>query len=282
MSAEASVRIRPFVNYLHLTYQALFLGRTEDELFRMVREGDRQYREKYSVMIDQIPLNTYIRAYRGAPMYGIRRPNHTLWIRERIGLDQFATTDAVQIGTAPNVPYVHVSKMSGDPYVPTPYRQQGYSYHFGMRGVTLGWHLNTSGWSTESDYANVDMRAFGAGLNLFGIILYGERNVRTISEKAAATEESEPPRGGPFGIPTRVHPSSVISEYTASFAVIRGIMAGVVLEDLSSDASSSKRRSIFVDTHPVPNLQLEFWRRYETGARAQADSMAIAHLFVDF
>src|SRR5690606_14529968 len=72
MSAEASLRLRPFVNYLHLEYQALFLGRVDDKMFRMVRQGDRQYREKYSIMVDQIPLNTYVRAYRGTPMYGLR------------------------------------------------------------------------------------------------------------------------------------------------------------------------------------------------------------------
>ena len=38
-------------------------------------------------------------------MYGIKRVNHTLWIRQRVGLDQFATTRAAEIGLTPTVPF---------------------------------------------------------------------------------------------------------------------------------------------------------------------------------
>ena len=89
MSSEVSLRLRPFVDYLHFTYQNLLLGRPGDKLMRVNNEGDRRFRERYSVMIDALPLNTYVKAYRGTPVYGLRRPNHSLWSRERIGLDQF-------------------------------------------------------------------------------------------------------------------------------------------------------------------------------------------------
>lgn len=280
MSSEFTFRLRPFVRFLHLTYSSLLLGNPYDKTFRMVREGDRGYRERFSAMVDEIPLNTYVRAYRGIPMYGLRRPNHTLWIRERIGLDQFATTDAVEIGTSPNVPFFRASYMKGDPYVDLHLRQKGMSFHGGVRGVTLGWHFNGSGWKTKSEVAEINMSAVGAGLNVFGLILYGEQNRRRVNidpsleDAIAAGDESE--------TPIKIHPSSFIKEYTVAFAGVPGVIFGGIFESLKDDYNNSERRSAFIDVHPIPNIQIEYWRRFETGSRTLADSLAIAHWYLDF
>ncbi|NRA65463.1 MAG: hypothetical protein HRU19_13330 [Pseudobacteriovorax sp.] len=270
MAFEPAIRIRPFINYLHLTYELQFLGRPEDNKFRVVNEGDRRYREKYSIMIDALPFNTYVRAYRGTPMYGLKRPNHTLWIRQRIGLDQFATTEAFEIGGTPNVPFFRVSQMSGDPYVDKPFRQKGSSMHGGVRGVTLGWHLNGSYWDTESDYHKIKMKAFGAGLNVFNTIWYSEKNWRNVSAKTSEV------------IPVYVHPGSTIEEHSIAFAQITGFTAGLMQETLEDDDRDSQRRSIFVDIHPVPGLQLELWRRMETGTRTATDTLGVIHFYVDW
>ncbi|MFW7378612.1 MAG: hypothetical protein ACOH5I_07395 [Oligoflexus sp.] len=272
MALETSMRLRPFKDYLHLTYQALMLGRIEDDMFRVVREGDRRFREKYSLMIDALPLNTYVRAYRGSPMYGLRRPNHTLWIRQRIGFDQMATTEAIELGGTPNVPFFRVSLMQGDPYVSRDLRQKGHSYHGGVRGVTLGWHLNASGWSTESEYHKIDMQAVGGGFNAFQVLLYTERNWRQVSAK----EHSAAPET------LSIHPGSTISETTLAYAGIRGVMFGSVWEELQDPSRQSKRSSYFLDLHPFPYLQLELWRRYETGSRRFEDTLAIMHFYADF
>lgn len=277
MSSEFSVRLRPFIRYLHFTYQNLLLGRIDDENFRIVREGDRRFRERYSVMVDNLPLNTYIRASRGIPTYGLRRPNHSLWIRQRIGLDQYATTEALEIGGTPNVPFYRVSLMTGDPYVAKDQRQKGVSYHAGMRGVTLGWHINGSGWKTKSEADEIDMRAFGGGFNVFGVLLYGERNWRKV-HSVDGSETAEPSEADPNGL----HPSSVISEYTIAYAGITGVMFGSVLEKLDDASRDSKRTNFFLDLHPIPFLQLEYWQRNETGTRQVKDQLAILHLLADF
>ncbi len=270
MSLEPGIRLRPFINYLHISYQALLLGRIEDQLFRLVNEGDRRFREKYAVMVDALPLNTYIRYYRGTPMYGIKRPNHSLWIRQRIGLDQFATTDAWEIGGTPNVPFFRYSQMLGDPYVEKPFRQKGHSFHGGVRGVTLGWHLNGSTWNTSSDYHKIKMKAFGAGANIFKTLIYGERNWRRVSTKTTETEA------------LYVHPGSTITEYTLAFAQITGFTAGVVWEELVDDTRNNRRRSFFVDMHPIPGIQFELWQRSETGSRSVKDILGILHLYGDW
>lgn len=273
MSSVFTLRVRPFVKYLHLTYENTLLGRVDDEIFRIMREGDRRFREKYSVMVDNLPLAAYVRAYRGTPMYGLRRPNHTLWIRERVGLDQFATTEAVEMGATPNVPFFRVSQMTGDPYVESALRQKGTTYHAGLRGVSYGWHVNTSGWNTKSQTTDIKMNAYGAGANIYNVILYGEQNKRTVAINEELAQNFAP---------TRIHPSSNISEYTVAYSGIPGVMFGAIEETYTDTNTSSKRRNYFLDLHPIPFLQVEFWRRFETGARRIADNLAILHLYADF
>jgi hypothetical protein len=113
MSSEISLRVRPFVRWLHLTYQKMFLGRIDDKSLRT--SDARRSKERYHIMIDELPMNMYIKAGRTAPVYGLRRPNHSKWIREKAGFNSFSTVDAVTIGGTPNVPYMHFSQMVGDP-----------------------------------------------------------------------------------------------------------------------------------------------------------------------
>lgn len=278
MANELSVRVRPFVNYLHLTYQALLFGRIGDDTIRTDRGDSQRFREKFSVMIDQLPLNLYARAYRGPPMYGVRRPNHSLWIRSRIGLDQFAMTEAVEFGGTPNVPFLRWSLMNGDPYERPEDRQKGTSFHGGFRGVTLGWHVNGSTWDTKSEKAAVKMRALGAGLKPWKFVIMGERNWREVT-----TLEPDPVAAVEFSSHAiRVHPSSQIDEYTVAFEAWRGILSGFVLERLTDERNDSLRRSIFADFHLIPWLQFEIWRRYESGTRQAADTLSVLHAYFDF
>lgn len=278
MASEYSLRIRPLVETLHLTYQALLLGRIDDSHLRNDRDDPRRYREKYAVMIDHIPLNLYVRASRGQPMYGLRRPNHSLWIRERLGLDQFATTEALEAGGSPNVPFMRASFMFGDPYAKPEDRQRGTTFHGGVRGVTLGWHLNGSTWDSESDKARIKMRALGAGLKPGTFVLMGERNWRKVEEKVLTSDQSLKLRS----LAPRVHPSSEITEWTIAFTGIPGVILGGVQEYLIDPTQESQRRSVFIDLHPIPYLQVEVWRRLETGTRRLVDTLATAHLYYDF
>ena len=136
-------------------------------------------------------------------MYGLKRSNHSLWIRERIGLDQFATTDAYEIGMTPNVPFFRYSQMTGDPYVENRFRQKGNSVHGGLRGVSFGWHINGSYWKTASEMSEVNMHAVGAGFNVLGLIGYGEKNIRNVK---MLTEEKEQ-----NGSPTRLNDRRILN-----------------------------------------------------------------------
>ncbi len=274
MASEFTLRVRPFVEYVHATYTALFMGRIGDTSYRALREDERRFHEKYSLMIDQLPLATYVRAYKGPPMYGVRRPNHTLWIRERLGLDQFATTEAVEVGGTPNVPFLRGSLMLGDPYAEPEDRQKGTSFHGGMRGVTMAWHVNTSLWDTQSEKAQIKMRALGLGLKPWKFIFMAERNWRQVEELEPSVPVLSPS--------IRVHPSSRIDEMTAAFAGLPGVILGYVQEELHDAATDGLRRSVFADFHPIPFLQFEIWRRSETGTRKLTDTLAILHAYYDF
>ncbi len=271
MSSEVSLRLRPFIKYVNFLYSGTLLGRVDDQNLRTVRSDNRRFYERYLAIIDNLPLNTYVKAGRSRPMYGLLRPNHSAWIRERVGLDQFALTDAVEVGGTPNVPFMRGSVMSGDPRVAQDHRQVGRSFHGGLRGVTLGWHVHSSYWDTTSKHHAINMRAVGAGIKPWRFIFTGERNWHTVKAISDQTVTGYTP-----------HPSSVISEYTAAVSPIKGVMIGQVLEDLKDESVESKRKSTFIDIHPVPFLQFELWRRFESGSRDAADTVAIAHLYADF
>lgn len=297
MSSELTLRLRPFIEYLHVTYAGLYMGRIGDRSFRAARDDDRRYLEKYSVMIDNLPMALYVKAGRGQPVYGLRRPNHSLWIRERIGLDQFALTDGIDFGGTPNVPFIRGSVMQGDPRSPPEDRQVGTTVHGGLRGVTLGWHLNGSAWDSRSKKNQVHMRALGGGLRPWKFILMGERNFRTVTTLTPSGDTS-----GWQSLASRIHPSSQIDEWTVAFDGIPGVILGSVYESLDESPlepqadpqdgavppvramgrTRSKRRSLFVDLHPVPNLQVEIWQRQETGSRDLRDVLVVAHLYGDF
>lgn len=277
MSSEYTFRLRPLINWLHLTYSAVFLGRTDDKTFRF-GPNKRYFREKYNIMVDALPMNLYLKYGRGAPLYGQRRPNHSAWIRERIGLDQFATTDSFSFGGTLNVPFIHFSLLEGDPYKEEEDRQKGTSSHFGMRGVSFGWNVHASLWDTKSEKTAVEMSAVGGGAHIFNVLLMGERNFRKVTElqNSASTISGFDHPG------TYSHPSSTISEYTLAWTGMKGLMVGITDENMKTETSSSKRRSYFVDVHPIPSVQLEFWRRQETGERNIWDTLAVFHVYGDF
>jgi hypothetical protein len=136
----------------------------------------------------------------------------------------------------------------------------------------LGWHLNTSGWSTTSEQAAIKMNAFGAGMNLAQLLVYGEHNNREV-EYASTADQS---------LALGVHPSSKISEYTVAFAGIPGIYLGAVQEALQDDTLDRKRLNYFADFHLFPFFQFEFWKRHETGSNDIEDFLFIAHVYADF
>lgn len=277
MNTELSVRLRPLVRWLHFTYQQNYMGRVGDSSYHF-KKSVRRLQTKYALMVDGLPMNLYLRMFQGQPMYGIRRPNHSLWIRERIGLDQFSQTRGVSFGGTPNVPFFHVSLMEGDPDKPSEDRHRGYSLHSGLRGVTLGWHVNTSFWHTESEKHEINMSALGGGANLFKFVIMAERNWRNVSAKDVSPRQTME-----FKTPAdRIFPGSTIEEYSLTYTGLNGLWFGYVGEKLVDFRGESRRSNFFLDFHPFPNFQMEIWRRQETGLRRLFDSLAVFHVYLDW
>ena len=82
MNSEVSVRVRPFIKWLHLTAQSLYLGRPGDGIESKLPSGIRRQTIKGHVQIDGLPMNLHLKAARSTPLYGLRRPNHSLWSLE--------------------------------------------------------------------------------------------------------------------------------------------------------------------------------------------------------
>ena len=276
MGAEYTIRARPFIKYIHGVYTMSLLGRVKDDALRPNRDETRRFRDKYSLMVDNLPLALYGRFYKGQPMYGLRRANHSLWIRERIGLDQYAQTEAWEAGGTPTVPFIRYSQMSGDPEADPADRQVGTSVHGGMRGVTAGWHVNFSLWETKSEKAAIEMSALGLGFAWFDVIGYAERNWRDVKPSSDFLN-------GEFDdSPLRLHPDSTISEYNLSYAGIPGVIIGIVYEEMQLENGEGTKMNYFVDTHIIPFVQFELWFRQEQGFRTADDVLAILHTYADF
>jgi hypothetical protein len=157
-------------------------------------------------------------------------------------------------------------------------KQKGISFHGGLRGVSYGWTINSSYWDTKSTKASINMKAIGAGGKLADFIFYGERNWRTTESFTLSRQIKDKFASQAI----RLHPSSTISDYSLAYAGIKGLMAGFNYETLQDSATNSQRKSFFLDIHPLPYLQFEYWRRYETGTRSLIDSLAVLHLTGDF
>ena len=278
MNSEFSVRLRPFINWLHFVYQANFLGRIGDQSLRATMDDPRRFQQKYAVMIDALPFNLYLRAFRGYPVYGLRHSNHSRWIREKIGFTPYDLIDGVSFGGTPTVPFFHATAIEGNPQDEDEDKQKGFSFYGGLRGVTLGWNIHGSYWDTKSEKAEVSMHALGGGFKIADFVIMGERNSRSVNWLNLDIEETESYRGQAI----RLHPSSSISDYSLAFVGIPGLSFAYIFEELEQLNIESKRQSLSVDFHPVPYLQFEFWRRFETGARKLVDSLFLGHVYWDF
>ena len=278
MNSEFSVRLRPLIKWLHFTYQANFLGRIGDKSLRATMDDSRRFQQKYALMIDALPFNLYLRAFRGYPVYGLRHSNHSRWIREKLGFSPYDLIDGLSFGGTPTVPFFHVSAINGNPQKEDEDKQKGMSLHGGLRGVSFGWHIHGSYWDTKSKKAKVSMHAVGGGFKLADFVLMGERNSRTVNWLNLGTDELDSFRGEAI----RLHPSSSISDYSLAYVGIPGLSIAYILEELEQFNRLSKRQSISIDLHPVPYLQFEFWRRLETGVRTLADILVLGHIYWDF
>ena len=121
------------------------------------------------------------------------------------------------------------------------------------------------------------MRSVDFGLKPWKFILMGERNWRQVTaiDASLGPEEAGEPAAAP------VFPSSRIDAWTVAFAGIPGVTIGHVSEELHDSLNASQRRSVFVNFHPLPFLQLEVWRRFETGTNHLIDTLGVLHLYAD-
>ncbi|MFK7827365.1 MAG: hypothetical protein AB8G05_24690 [Oligoflexales bacterium] len=278
MDSEISMRVRPLINWVHLMYQANFLGRVGDQSFRATINDPRRFQQKYSIMIDALPFNLYLRAFRGYSVYGLRHSNHSRWIREKLGFTPYALIDGLSFGGTPTVPFIHATAINGSPGQNKEDKQKGFSLHGGLRGVSFGWHIHGSYWKTKSEKAEISMHAIGGGLKLADFVLMGENNSRSVGWLNLELDETASYRGE--GI--RLHPSSKIGDYSLTFVGVPGVSLALIFEELEQLAKASHRRSLSIDWHPVPNLQFELWRRFESGARTLVDSLVLGHIYWDF
>jgi hypothetical protein len=121
-----------------------------------VDDASSPYLRTAYVLLSEAPWQSYLKAGRFVPAYGLRLDNHTAFIRRGLHLDDAipeSRVTGVEIGLAPNYPYLNASwfRSKAEGVAPDPF--DPFDVDDGH-----GWAIS-SGWRAES---------WGAGLSWLG------------------------------------------------------------------------------------------------------------------
>lgn len=153
MNADIGLRWRPLGTRYNLVYESRFLGgpqgRPADEIV-----GNERTRALY-FMVDDLDYNFYGQFGYYRPLFGHYTPDHYALAQIMTGVALSGAPyslmyKTLSFGSAPNVPYfnVHVI-MKNMTNLNADDKTSGGVLNAGVRGVTNGWNVNYSVWSTS-------------------------------------------------------------------------------------------------------------------------------------
>lgn len=151
MQADLEAAFQP-VEHLTLLAAVGARGRTRGFTETVDGPGSPYLRQAY-LLLHEAPYQSYLKAGRFVPNYGLRLDNHTAFIRRGLDIDDAlpeARVSGIEIGANPNYPVVNASwfrlKRSGtapDAFDPVDFdRGHGYSVNVGYR--EMGWAIGAS------------------------------------------------------------------------------------------------------------------------------------------
>jgi hypothetical protein len=165
MAFDVGVSVKPFSDYVTAVVENRFLQGPDNSGEEKLLTGGAELRSAY-VMIDRLPYNTYIMHGFYRPKVGHYNPDHTALSPFMAGLTQRSRYKALSIGTAPNVPYANLHAIF--PHNDLAFDQSlGFAYDFGLRFVTYGASLATSGWSTRDKATNFTKEFFAYDIGFY-------------------------------------------------------------------------------------------------------------------
>jgi len=155
MAFDVGVRVRPIKNHrFSFVYETRAFTRPANlslDALIGANQGGIQTRSAY-LMYDDLPYNSYVQYGFYRPMFGIYNPNHANLFSAFSGLNQFSTFKGLGVGLAPNVPFFTFNWLQEasnfDPIQRNFGAEKGFVVTAGLRGVTYGWSLIGSYWST--------------------------------------------------------------------------------------------------------------------------------------
>lgn len=151
MQADLQAALQP-VEHLTLLAAVGARGRTRGFAESLDRPGSPYLRQAF-LLLHEAPYQSYLKAGRFVPNFGLRLDNHTAFIRRGLDIDDGlpeARVTGVEIGANPNYPVINASwfrlKSSGvapDAFDPFDFdRGHGYSVNLGYR--EMGWAVGAS------------------------------------------------------------------------------------------------------------------------------------------
>jgi hypothetical protein len=193
----------------------------------------------------RLPYNSAIRAGRIIPRFGWRTPDHTAFIRQDLGFDQYFQAFGVEALYNPNYLYADLSLFKqgleawpGDNMVPG----LGSTFNVGYR--ELGWHAGLSGHMLKREDGLQTTFGVQWALNLDPFVYLGELDYRR-----SAIDDLDVANG-------------LLAHHEWTYTVLRGLGAKLKYDwadlDISIRDNHRHRLSLGLDVHPVTFVNLEF------------------------
>lgn len=217
----------------HLTVAGTLAGSGSQAL------GPRVFPRRAFVMAHELPGMSWAKAGVFQPAFGTHIDDHTSFVRKWFEMDVSDPNDTVaglELGTAPNYPYLTASVFKTDLYDP---ESEGWGSSVNLGWRDLGWSLTGHGMMKRRAGGRGDLTAAGLGWGLNPAYYFEKVPLTYMGEVSVGT--------GPDGVRTAM--------YNEAFFIVRnGLNLRTKLDTGWQGGGISNRVSAGFDVTPLPSV----------------------------
>ncbi len=282
MQGDLHAAVHP-VEHLTAMATAAVRGRTAGPAAVLAQDATPVFARNAFLMVHELPMMAWAKAGIFMPAFGTYVDDHTSFIREWFDMDVSRSEDTVigvELGAAPNYPFLHGSFFRGvtGPHTPAG-ADPGWGGTFSLGWRDLAWKLELHGMIKRRDAgARGDLDALALSWGFTPFTLSNSMPITYLGELAVARA----PRIG-TGTSTEV----IASYHELWWTIANGLSARLKYDVGTRDArlagTLAHRVSLGLDTSPIPGLTLVAQARVlvdDSGADPEPD--AFVHLHVWF
>ncbi|MBW2307676.1 MAG: hypothetical protein JRG73_12160 [Deltaproteobacteria bacterium] len=241
MHREYYIALHPFP-YITLYYQN---GRYP--------EGVERRRENF-LLVRDLPFQSHVKVGRFIPPFGLRVPDHTAFVRDRLNLGHFDWVEGLEVGTNPLIPFLNAAVFNEMANEAFGRDATGFSVNAGVKALHMAYRitfgLGGQYFRADSSERNTQIQGFHGMLGFWRMSWNFEWDERQIEERTPSIQTE-----------TRAVYSLL------NFELYRGVDLFFQYDFLDPDLKirddHRHRYTLGVSLHPVEMLELEFRWRYQ-------------------